>query len=168
MKKIAPFLTFAGLLILIQFSCKKNNDPVGNPKGFVTKTSECKLKSSELKNITAATESCIVYDYFETTNVLKIWHHDAAFNCGMTKVTSDVSVKNDTLFISETETAQPANCDCLYDIEIEVRELKSGKYTISIIEPYVGDQQKLIFSVDLDKDPSGTHCVPRSNYPWGI
>lgn len=168
MKKLSFLNLIAGLLVVLQLSCNKDDESL-NPKGWVTKTSECKnAKSTSGSESFSATESCIVYDYFETTHVMKLWHYDAAFNCGMTKVTSDISVKNDTLFITENETAQPANCDCLYDIELEVRELKSGKYVVSIIEPYVGNQQKLIFSVDLDKDPSGEYCVPRTNYPWGL
>jgi hypothetical protein len=157
-----------GFIGYVQFSCKKNNDLIGNPKGYVTKTSECKLKNTEVKKITAATESCIVYDYFETTHVMKLWHNDAAFNCGMTKVTCSVSLSNDTLTINEIEAANIANCDCLYDVELQIDNLKSGKYILYIKEPYVGNQQKLIFPVDLDKDPSGEYCVPRSYYPWGL
>lgn len=159
----------AGFFLIMQFSCRKSNDPAGNPNGYVTKFSDCKnAKNSYSDQHFSSLESCIVYDYFSSTNVLKLWHNDAAFNCGMTKVTCSVNLSNDTLTITEKEAANIADCDCLFDVEMQVDNLKSGKYFIYIKEPYVGNQQKLIFAVDLDKDPSGEYCVPRSNYPWGM
>lgn len=147
-------------------ACEKNEDNL-KPKGWINKTSECKqFKNSESLQYTSFT-SCVVYDYFSTTNVMKLWHYDGAFNCGMTKVKISVELSNDTLYIEETEEMEPANCLCLFDNEMQIRDLKSGKYVLYFKEPYVGNQQKLIFSVDLDKKPSGEYCVERDQYPWG-
>jgi hypothetical protein len=43
----------------------------------------------------------------------------------------------------------------------------SGKYVIRMIEPYSKNQAKIIFSIDLSKNKTGSFCVTRKNYPWG-
>lgn len=163
MRIVTLMLIFSVVLLS---ACEESEENL-KPKGWINKTSECKqFKKSESLQYTSF-KSCVVYDYFSTTNVMKLWHYDGAFNCGMTKVKISVKVSNDTLYITETEEAEIANCLCLFDNEMQIRDLKSGKYVISFSEPYVGDQQKLIFTVDLDKEPSGEYCVERDQYPWG-
>lgn len=134
----------------------------------LTDHSGCKvLKSASVDDVSGA-ESCISYSYNSSTGILSVTHNNAAFNCCPGELECDVIVVGDTLVIKEKEEAALCDCDCLYDLSIEVRNLDMESYIIKIVEPYCGDQQQLIFGIDLANKPTGSFCVKRNSYPWGL
>jgi hypothetical protein len=57
---------------------------------------------------------------------------------------------------------------CLFDIDMEVNDIDLKTYTIKIIEPYIGDQEKISFEIDLATKPEGVFSLDRDQYPWGM
>ena len=70
--------------------------------------------------------------------------------------------------IEEKEEAAQCDCNCLYDLEIEIEGVEEQSYQINVFEPYALDQAKLSFSIDLKSEPSGSFSVIRKIYPWGL
>jgi len=128
----------------------------------------CKgLKSASYSDV-PNTQSCINWSYDNSTGVLSLTHVNAGFNCCPEKLSCDIALAGDTLVIKEKEKSALCNCDCLFDLFIEVNHLEQQSYFIRINEPYCGDQQKLIFRVDLISEPAGTFYAARNWYPWGM
>jgi len=128
----------------------------------------CKNLKSASDSDVPNTQSCINWAYDNSTGVLSVKHINAGFNCCPDKLSCDVSLVGDTLVINEKEKSALCDCDCLFDLFIEVNHLEPQGYFIRIGEPYCGDQQKLIFRVDLVNEPTGTFCAARNWYPWGM
>ncbi|MCD4794423.1 MAG: hypothetical protein K8R54_14395 [Bacteroidales bacterium] len=154
---------FLILLIFIVFACDKNL--IDNSDGKLVSHTLCKNE----KNIVFDTgESCIEYSYDAERKVLNLKHINTAFNCCPDKLYCKISINNDTIIIEEFERKQECDCICLYDIETEVYNIEAKTYVLKFIEPYLGDQEELVFEIDLSFNISGTYCVERTNYPWGI
>jgi hypothetical protein len=64
----------------------------------------------------------------------------------------------------ETWEHGPADCECLYDLDIQVNDLPPGTYGIKLS----GSLGGLDVHVDLVAEPSGSYCEPRDRYPWGL
>ncbi|RFT16611.1 MAG: hypothetical protein OP8BY_1224 [Candidatus Saccharicenans subterraneus] len=66
----------------------------------------------------------------------------------------------------------PANSNpklCLFDVDYEFMNIKPGVYRISVKGPYQPQDEPLLkFVVALKGPVSGTFCVPREKYPWGL
>jgi hypothetical protein len=110
----------------------------------------------------------VEYNYNETSNKLIFNHINAGFNCCPQGFYCNVSLKNDTIIVEEFENSSLCDCNCLYDLEIELKGVEAKKYQIKFIEPYCGNQAKLEFPVDLASLEQGSYCATRTNYPWGI
>ena len=135
--------------------------------GKVNSISDCKLqKSLRQTESDSLSYSCVQYSFSSSNNVLKLKHLNAVFNCCPKKINCDFNLKNDTIFITESETDGNCDCMCLYDIETEISGLKPDQYVIKFQEPYLGDQQVIVFLVDLTQQLSGEYCVERTNYPY--
>jgi hypothetical protein len=80
----------------------------------------------------------------------------------------NISTNKDTIIVQELEKSALCNCNCLFDLEMEISGVEEHKYFIQIKEPYCGEQQKLYLLLFLDKDKEGTICVTRKQYPWGM
>lgn len=112
-------------------------------------------------------QDCIQYSY-DGDSLLSIKHVNAGFNCCPERLMVEMEQRGDTLFIREAEKEQLCDCNCLYDLDYAVHGIKPGTYVISVIEPYaLAGTPRLIFSVNLRKEPVGSYCVERDYYPWG-
>ncbi len=154
---------FLILLIFIAFSCDKNS--IDNTDGKLVTHTLCKDEKSILYD---TGESCVEYSYDAESKILSLKHINTTFNCCPDRLYCDISLNNDTVIIEEYERKQDCNCICLYDIESEVYNIEPQTYILKFIEPYLGNQEELVFEIDLSFNISGTYCVERTNYPWGI
>ena len=157
MKKFTVVLIFCSLL----FSCNKNNN--GNPDTEV-KASACK---SHFIFFPGSNRDGIEYSY--ANNIINIRHINAGFNCCPAGFHYNLKKTSDSLIISESEITPPAcNCNCLYDLEYNLKDITSGTYIIRIVEPYVIPQDTLLeFKANISVNPSGKFYVGRIGYPWG-
>ncbi|HUW93712.1 MAG TPA: hypothetical protein VMV74_11160 [Bacteroidales bacterium] len=158
---ILPFLLFS----LFIPGCETENQQV---KATLTDHSGCKLLKSATENDIPNTQSCISYSYDSSSGTLSLTHINAGFNCCPGKLSCDIDIVGDTLVIIEKEESALCDCDCLYDLYIDVSNLDKQSFIVKVIEPYCGDQQKLIFEVNILHKPSGSFCAVRMQYPWGI
>jgi hypothetical protein len=156
-----------GLLVI---GCDKESNNPFSLSGKIVSTSACKneQKSASVDSDTPDSLSCIDYSFDEAGKKLSLLHTNAGFNCCPKNLFCTVALRNDTITIQEFEKASECDCDCLYDLEIEISGVDTKKYRIKFIEPYVGDQEKIFVEIDLAKDKEGSYCVIRKEYPWGI
>ena len=111
-------------------------------------------------------QDCMEYDY-DGENILLLKHVNAGFNCCPKNITADIKIDNYSIIIEEIEIDGDCDCICLFNISYEIKNLNPGKYRITIIEPYVhNDEETLEFTIDLLTTPSGIFCVERDYYPW--
>lgn len=165
-------LTKILLILAITFytfsACQKTNtEDVIN--GKVLNQGDCKdfkIMRSTLE--VADTLSCIVYNFLPSESKLLLTHQNTGFNCCPGELTCTISQNNDTIFIQEFEELAACDCNCLFDIHIEISGIETKVYYLKFIEPYCGDQEKLQFEINLSENTEGVHCVSRYDYPWGI
>ncbi len=152
--------------------CKKSEDAQLIPAGALMESRGCKQfqanASGQLSEFAADShEDCIGYQY-NGRDTLTLSHINACFNCCPGEITAKIDFNNSLITITEREREQGCRCQCLFDLDYEVRNLAPGVYTIRIIEPYVeASDQVLELTIELVSARSGTHCVPRNYYPWG-
>ena len=165
---------FTIILLLISLSllvsCNNDDDthPSDDANGILTGFTTCKSE----KNFYATdsienNQSCVEYSF--ENDILFLKHVNAGFNCCPGILSADFIIDNSIITISESEEAPLCNCNCLYDLEMEISGLISGIYTIKFVEPYWSDSVGSInFVINLNDSLSGSYCVARNNYPWGI
>ena len=124
------------------------------------------LKSPEAAVNTPDSQSCVEYAFDHDSRRLILKHINAAFNCCPESLWCTVAYRNDTILISEFEKDAGCKCNCLYDLDIEIEGVEPGKYQIRLEEPYVGNQEKLNFELDIRTKKQGRFCVSRTIYPW--
>lgn len=161
-------LRFWFILIIIGFlSCTKENvSEYEDISGEIFNYSECKnfLRAVSYSRNT----SCVEYSYDKETKILILKHINSAFNCCPTLIYSKISLNKDTITISEFDKERLCKCICLYDLDIYMNDVNEQKYTLNFVEPYCGNQEKMIFDIDLKKQTTGIYCVNREQYPWGF
>ena len=151
------------ILVFVFFSCEKLG--IGKSHGKLISHSSCKNETAKDES---TSESCAEYSYDSGSKILTIAHINTSFNCCPDKLYSDIKVENDTIFIEESEKESGCSCMCLFDINVEIYDIEAKSYFIKFIEPYAGNQEKLIFEIDLSVVTSGSYCVERENYPWRV
>lgn len=170
MKKLFYLFGVFSLIVLITISCEKENEKVKNNQlvfsGQLINNSTCKKKTSNETN-TSDTLSCVEYTFDNINNKLVLKHINTGFNCCPDSLYVQTLLNGDTIIIQEYEANAPCNCNCLYDLEIELNGIEAKKYQIKFIEPYAIDQQEIIFNLDLKTNIEGEFCVTRKRYPWG-
>jgi hypothetical protein len=171
MKPVMYSLLIFSLIAIIVFGCEKNNE--NNPEnisGKLVDNSECKfdLKASSEAMVTPDSLSCMEYSFDKENSKLTMKHINAGFNCCPGNLSCDVSLKGDTIVMKESEESFLCDCNCLYDLDIEVDGVAEKAYWIKVDEPYAGDQEKLVFEVNLAQHATGSYCVTRKMYPWGM
>jgi len=162
-----PIILVMGLFII---SCDKESpDPLAL-SGNMVSHSACKneLKSSSLDSSTPDSISCIAYSYDVLAHKLSIQHVNAGFNCCPESLYCDIALHGDTILIREYESAAQCHCNCLYDLDMDVTGVDAKKYNVRFIEPDAGDQEQILFSIDLEIEWEGSFCVIRKQYPWGM
>ncbi len=146
-------------------SCERNNT---NGELSISVTSDLVCKGSALlkTNDPPPEVSCINYSY-DGDSILSLQHLNAGFNCSPESVLADIEIKGDSLIIREDDSKHGAKCNCLYDIQITVRNLPAGQYHVRIVEPYVNySWPRLMFDLDLKKTRTGEVCVTRPEGWW--
>jgi hypothetical protein len=160
------------ILALILGSCDENAvTPEIQPSGILTDYEGCKtfMTSSSLQTeFYINTEECIEYDY-DGESVLILKHINAGFNCCPGKIDTTISVTENKIVIEDKEEEQGCFCQCLFDLRYEIVDLDPGEYTIAVSGPYIEDtDERLLFNLRLFGPSSGTFCVDRTHYPWGV
>jgi len=158
------------MISLVLVSCEKSTggSQQGPIDGEVVSYTGCKefkstLQTGDYNNST----SCVTYTYESKSKKLSLKHINAGFNCCPGVLYCNIQVSGDSIIITEFEEAAQCYCNCLFDLNIVVTGVERENYIIKFNEPYCGDQEKIIFSTDLNKESSGEHCVDRDTYPWG-
>jgi hypothetical protein len=116
---------------------------------------------------TPNSQSCVAFLFDPETRKLSLKHFNAGFNCCPESLSCTVTYRNDSIIIQEIEQQMGCRCNCLYDLDMEILGVEPGKYQLQLIEPYLGTQQPLVFSIDLLTQKQGSFCISRTNYPWG-
>jgi hypothetical protein len=161
-------LTITAFLLII--GCKDDKVSVTSGiTGSLAHNSDCKsLNSGDLKSDIADTLSCVHYSYDALNHVVLLIHYNAGFNCCPETLSCEISTSNDTILIREIEKEQACNCECLFDLDIELQGVDEDEYIVKFIEPYAEGQEPLIFEMDLTANLEGDYCVVRTGYPWGF
>ena len=152
-------------LALLFASCSRDTkSPV---EGNVTSYTDCKNMGEEnLKATQDKDESCIEYNYDAKTQRLSLTHINTGFNCCPGELSAEIHLIESTIEIIESEKAPLCACNCLFDMDIEIKNVEPGVYFMKVVEPYCHDQEKLEFEIDLTSSTQGSHCVERTEYPW--
>ncbi len=160
---------FVMAVLTISYSCEEGEQTVAGLSGKLTAHTGCKgFKSTASDSVTPDTLSCVEYTFDEADNKLIIKHINAGFNCCPESLYCNIELKNDTIYIHEHETDGLCDCLCLFDLDIEIIGVEAKKYQLVFIEPYASDQPELEFEADLTNNPSGSFCLTRKKYPWGV
>jgi hypothetical protein len=197
MRKLATILALGLLLLLSAGTTSYGSNPVGdvNADGIVNvndalyilnylfrggpppcNTSGDMLGYSGCKEFgkdpgTSPDQDCIEYQY-DGQGVLLMKHVNAGFNCCPDTILAGVSLVGNTIIITENESLEPSggcDCICLFDVDYQVDNLPPGEYTITVNELYLQPGEEILeFTVDLSSVTSGSYCVERNDYPWGI
>lgn len=173
MKIIINSLWIILLFGLMTISCEKKGENDNEQliiTGQLISNSACKngLKSGHQPIETPDSLSCVEYSFEEESNKLTLKHINAGFNCCPDSLYCDVRLNGDTILIQEFEKKAECRCNCLYDMVIEINGVDITNYQVKFIEPYIAEQDKLVFEIDLTKDQAGSFCVTRKKYPWGV
>ena len=151
------------------FGCETVNEDKPDITGQLTSFSDCKYqKAGEITAEIADSLSCVKYIYNINDKRLLLTHINAGFNCCPENIYCSISIKNDTITIQQYEESALCDCNCLYDLDIEIKGVIAQEYHIKFIEPYLQNQEEIIFSINLDISNEGSYCVTRIHYPWGI
>jgi hypothetical protein len=164
------FAAFGALALAgITASCVSPAGP--GPVGTLTGRTDCKSFGAVTAGTLAAAgpgQECAEYGY-DGSGLLRLKHVNAAFNCCPGAITADIEIAGGRIRIKEAESSSLCDCDCLYDLDYVFTGLDPGTYTIIIVGPYqVEGDAPLTFLVDLGGAGSGSFCVERTRYPWGI
>jgi hypothetical protein len=165
------FCAMVCIILILTGGCKKSVDADPDPTGALQQYAGCKQflsdKSRQADNyVPGQHEDCIEYQY-NGTDTLVLRHINASFNCCPGDISAEIDFNGSQITIDENELEQGCRCQCLFDLEYEVVNLVPGVYTLHIIEPYLeGSDQILEFTLELSSATTGSHCLPRSNYPW--
>ncbi len=171
MKTLVKSIFIAGsLFVAVLVSCEqdqgKNSAPTEPINGYLSDHSDCNTRKSVFKKDTIDSLSCARYEYNPISKTLTILHTNAEFNCCPDSLYCIVLEREDTIFIEEKEQGGTCYRVCLYDLVIKVNHVEAQKYTLKFTEPYVGEQESLLFDVDLSAKLSGSLCMKRTQYPW--
>lgn len=158
----------AGMLF---YRCENEKQTETTISGKLVKHSACKrsVKFTEtIAEAVADTLSCIQYKFDLGNHKLTVKHVNAGFNCCPGELSCSFSMISDTIVIKESEQSALCNCNCLFDMDMEISGVNAGKYQVKVVEPYAEDMDRLVFEADLTQEPEGSFCVTRKIYPWGV
>ncbi|MBN1145362.1 MAG: hypothetical protein JXA72_13105 [Bacteroidales bacterium] len=170
MKTKLSYLVLALMAGMLIYQCEKEKQAETTLSGKLLEYSDCKsfTKSATDEAIIADTLSCIHYQYDAEKRQLNMKHVNTGFNCCPEELYCSFSMISDTIVIKESEKSALCDCNCLFDMDIEITGVDARKYQVKVVEPYAVNMDKLIFEVDLAHQPEGSFCVTRKDYPWGV
>jgi hypothetical protein len=161
------FLLLILSLIFISQACDNEEEEKKNPDISEVTNSDCKHFQKVVLDSITSSDDCIEYSY-DGTSVLSIKHVNAGFNCCPEKVSADFVIVDDTIKVTEKEKSSLCDCSCLFDLDYTIKNLAPGEYFIKVYEPYAFEGKKLEFEINLQTQTSGSYCVQRDYYPWGM
>jgi hypothetical protein len=151
------FLIISSLFIIFNCVEEEESGPViaeltgyGSCKDFGTREGE-----------DSTSMECVEYEYDEA-NALYLKHINAGFNCAPGEIWAEFNIEDNLIEITENQLQSVADCNCLYDLEYELKNIKPGSYIIN----FSGPLATLVFIVNLKSHSGGSYCVERSEYPW--
>jgi hypothetical protein len=161
-------LAISAILLTVS-SCEDDKNGTGKSvlSAKLITHSDCKSMKHATVGAIADSISCADYTYNAVTKTMLVKHMNAGFNCGSDSLFCEVDLINDTILITESESGNFAQCECLFDLEIAITGIEPANYQIKFVEPYLQNQQPLQFSADLLNQNTGSYCVIRNLYPWG-
>jgi hypothetical protein len=162
LKKRIYIILFFILMVILSCQNRKDDDPHLKISGTVINFSDCKNMSAGNKEQSRwDTINCITWEYNSSTNILDMKHLNVFFNCYPGQITVEIHEENDTIFISEAEEMNAANCLCQYDLDMELTGVSRKIYQVELIEPYAwawGMTNPICFEMDLITYPAGQQC----------
>lgn len=157
------------LALLISCSKEKTTQTEINPENKLVSYTDCKnLNTALQKGVYGTDTSCVTYSYDPKTKKLSLKHINAGFNCCPGILYCNFDLSNDTIVIKEFAQTAGCSCECLYDLDIKLYIEEPKNYYLIVEEPYCGSQQQIAFPIDLASNLSGSYCVYRDQYPWGM
>lgn len=147
-------------------SCSEDEDS-NKVSGSVTYNSNCKSFTKNTYEI-SNDESCVEFTFNESEMIVELVHTNAGFNCCPGDIFVEISQTGDSIIISEHSTESLCDCNCLYDVNILLENIKAETYQVVFIEPMVPNNESISFTMDLSEHSNGSYCVSRTDYPWGI
>lgn len=165
------FLAICAGLTIGLASCASNSDsstnPVEIPLGNLVTKTECKSSTHTKIETYTTSEDAIEWEFTGGTLTLK--HINTAFNCCPGTIYGNVKISKNTISIAESSDPGLCNCNCLYDLTYEIKNLSLGVYTISIPEAIDKTTEEPInFTIDLNAAKKGSKVYTRHSYPWGM
>ncbi len=154
------------LLFISLVACNKEESVEPDPSMTSTTDMICNFQFPMKGDEPGENQSCVFWEY-DGDSTLLMTHYNAGFNCCPEAILTSMEIRGDTLYITERDSMQLCRCNCLFDIDFVVHNLKSQKYVVKFIEPFVIEpNQPLIFNIDLENNLSGRDCDFRDYYPW--
>ncbi len=167
MRKILILILIYSLIVILTPSCEKGDNSSENIEfsGELVKHTKCKdSEPISVREDTPDSLSCIKYIFDNNKLILK--HINAGFNCCPDSLYVNTFLNKDTIVIEEYETSKLCDCNCLYDLDIELTGIEAKKYHIKFVEPYVIDKEEIFFDIDLKNSVEDRFCMIRNHYPW--
>ncbi len=167
------FFPIAILFIaFIIFSCKDNettandDDANGVPYGIITDTSGCKSFFDTTRNI-PKTNECVKVNYSSQDEILQLIHVNAGFNCCPGVISAEINIEDGVISFFEKQSQAGCRCNCLYDVEYELRNVEPGEYEFIIVGPLTDGESKKSLECKIDiSEGTGEFCLERNFYPW--
>ncbi|MBD3298190.1 MAG: hypothetical protein GF341_06015 [candidate division Zixibacteria bacterium] len=172
LKLIGVLLMLIGLLLILRCGGDVVNtgDVVSEASATMVSQTGCKRFDSRSTMVDISSSlDCVDYEYDGTAN-LNIRRTNTGFNCCPDSLTASVEISGSVISIDEIEwVSEPCRCLCLYDMEYAISGVAPGTVTLQFNEPYLEEGDAILsITVDLAAEPSGSICVERSHYPWGV
>jgi|GEM_PF-987337 len=146
-------------------------DPLSGASGALLSHTDCKtFEGAALADPTPPNQSCIDYQY-DGEGTLTFAHVNAGFNCCPTTLSAEFDFAPGVITVSEIEYIPDGGCRCLclFDWHMQISVLRPGIYRIIMNEPYRDSADPpFVFDLDLIGPTSGSVCVERDYYPWGL
>lgn len=139
-----------------------------DPSGSLIGMSDCNILGTGLTPPDSSSfKDCIEYQY-DGESILTLQHVNAGFNC-CPEIEIVFHFEGSVITIEQIELSAACDCDCLFNLDYQIENLSPGAYTITVVEPYtIEGDDPLEFDVDLSTAATGSYCVYRYHYPWGL